>query len=122
MQKPAFPHQAHHEPEFPPALRTAGRVLAALAGVLAGAAMLVAGGLYALLSTCVDHGGAVVCSDLVDTLDIVTVLIGAAAATGGGVATAATGRARWVAAGLATAITMTMLLSVLVGAQVAALN
>ncbi len=110
-------------PEFPPAARIAGRVLGVLTGLAAGAAMLVIGGLFALLSTCGGYDGMqAACSGAVDTLDLVAVFGGAAAAIGGGVGTAATGQARWIAIGLAVTLVLAMALAYLVGLQEPALS
>lgn len=115
--------QTFDEPGFSPAVRTAGRVLAVLTGLAAGAAMLLVGGLYAVFSTCGAYGGdGATCSDLVDTLDLVAVLAGTGAAIGGGVATAATGQARWIALGLAVTIVLATALAFLVGLQQPALS
>lgn len=88
--------------------------------------MFVIGGLYAVLTTCTDYDGHTnVCGSLagvIDPLEFVAVLGGAAAAIAGGVGTAATGSARWIAGGLATTIVLVLLLSVLVGVQQPALN
>ena len=109
------------EHDLPPALRNAGRILAALGGVTVGAAMLVIGGLFALLTGCVGYAGATgACGSLaplVGPLELVAVYGGAAASTGGGIATAVTAKARWIAIGLAITIVLVVLLSVLVGLQ-----
>jgi len=114
------------EPAFSPPLRTAGRVLAAITGVAAGVAMLVVGGLYALLSTCTDYDGHTnVCGSLgglVDPLELIAVLGGAAAAVLGATGTAATGQARWITGGLAVTFVLVFLLMFLVGVQQPALN
>ena len=111
---------------FPPALRTAGRVLAAVVGVAAGAAVLVFGGLFALLTTCDGYGGdASTCGDLtrlVGPLEIVAVLGGATAAVAGGIATAKTSRARWIATGLTVTIVLVWLLTLLLDLQRSALS
>jgi hypothetical protein len=115
--------QSSDDQELPPALRTAGRVLAVIAGVAAGGAMLLIGGLYALLSTCTDYDGTTtVCGSWVGPLELVAVLGGAAAGVGGAAGTGATGQARWVAGGLAIVIVLTMLLAFLVDMQQPALN
>ncbi len=111
--------------EFPPALRTAGRVLAALAGLAVAVAMFVVGGLFALLHSCDGYYEAEACGNLgglVDALDLIAALGGAAAALAGGVATAATGRARWIAGGLAITVVLVFVLALLVGLQEPALN
>jgi hypothetical protein len=115
--------QGPDDPEFPPALRTAGRVLAVIAGVAAGGAMLVIGGLYALLSTCTDYDGTTrVCGSLVGPLELVAVFGGAAAGVGGAAGTGATGQARWITGGLAIVIVLAMLLTFLLDMQQPALN
>jgi hypothetical protein len=105
------------EPLFSPALRTAGRVLAAVAGFVVGVAMLLGGGLYAGLTTCVDQDSeANVCGNLqglVVPLELFLVLGGTAAAVAGGVGTAATGQARWIGGGLAITMALGLLLDVL---------
>lgn len=107
--------------EFPPALRNMGRILAGMAGLAAGAAMLFFGGLYALFTSCVDYDGATaVCGGLgwlVGPLELVAVFGGAAAAIGGAMGTVATGQARWIACGLAVTVVLTILLTYLVGVQ-----
>ena len=114
------------EPLFSPALCTAGRVLAAFTGLAVGAAMLVGGGLYALVTTCVDYySEANVCGSLqglVAPLELVAVLGGTAAAVAGGVGTAVTSRARWIAAGLAITFVLVLALTVLGDMQQPALN
>jgi hypothetical protein len=104
--------------EFPPALRSMGRILAAITGAVTGAAILLIGGLYALLSTCHDSDGeSTACGTLVGSLELVAVLGGAAAAIAGGVGTASTGRARWIAGGMAIAIVLVMLLAAVLAEQ-----
>ena len=109
--------------QHPPAeLVIAGRVLAAAAGIVGGAAIFAAGGLYALLSTCAGLDGqqSGLCENfgsLVESLEWIAVLGGGAAAIAGGVGTAATGRARWIAGGFGIALLLVALLVVLVGAQ-----
>ncbi len=114
------------QPTFQPALRTAGRVLAAVAGMAIGAAMLVIDGLYALFTTCIDYDGeTAVCGNLgalVGPLELFAVLGGAAAAVAGGIGTAATGRARWIGCGFAITFVLVLLLMVLVDVQQPALN
>lgn len=120
-----MPPSLGHEsgPEFSPALGNAGRVLAAISGVAAGVAMFVVGGLFAVLNSCAGYAAdANVCGGLVDTLDLLCVLGGAGAAFTGGVVTAATGQARWIAGGMAITIVLVFLLMILVDAQVPALN
>ncbi|HEV2774264.1 MAG TPA: hypothetical protein VGV90_01610 [Solirubrobacteraceae bacterium] len=124
MMPPPLSHET--QPEFSPALRTAGRALAAIGGVAAGLAMFVIGGLFAALNSCAGYAAdAETCGSLdgvVDTLDLVCVLGGAAAAFTGGIVTAATGRARWIAGGMAITIVCVFVLSLLVGMQETALN
>jgi len=109
--------------DFPPALRSMGRILAAIAGVAIGIAILLIGGLYALLSTCQGYGGeSTVCGGLVESLELVAVLGGGSAAIAGGVGTAATGQARWIAGGMAIAIVLVMLLTALLAEQQPALT
>lgn len=122
-----IPPRSHETPtEFSPALRVAGRVLAAIGGVTAGLTMFVIGGLFAVLNSCTGYAAdADTCGgldDLVDALDLVCVLAGAAAAFAGGIGTAATGQARWVAGGMVFAIVCVFVLSLLVGMQETALN
>ncbi|MDP1850232.1 MAG: hypothetical protein Q8K79_20765 [Solirubrobacteraceae bacterium] len=124
----AIPPSLNHETqsEFSPAMRTAGRIVAAVGGVTAGLAMFVVGGLLAALNSCTGYAAdAATCGGLdglVDTLDLLCVLGGAAAALAGGIATAATGHARWIAGGMAITIVCVVALSVLVGMQETALN
>jgi hypothetical protein len=112
----------------PPALRNAGRVLAAMVGIAAGVAMLVVGGLYALLTNCGAFGGpdTGLCTQLgsstVDVLETIAVLGGTVAAIAGGVLTAATARAHWITGGLAIVIVLAFVLSMLVGDQGSTLN
>jgi hypothetical protein len=114
------------EQEFPPALRNAGRILAAITGVAAGAAMLVIGGLYALLTSCAGYGGTgTECGDavwLVESLELVAVLGGTAAAVTGGIGTAVTAKARWIAVGMSITFVLVLLLAVLLGMQETVLN
>ena len=114
------------EQELPPALRNAGRILAAIAGVAAGAALLVIGGLYALLTSCAGYsgtgtecGGAVW---LVESLELVAVLGGTAAALAGGIGTAVTAKARWIGVGMSITFVLVLLLAVLLGMQETVLN
>lgn len=120
------PHGTEAVPEFSPVLRIAGRLLAAVGGVTAGGAMFVVGGLFALLNSCTGYAStSSTCASLdglVDTLDLLCVLAGAAAAFTGGILTAATGRARWIAGGMAITIVLVFALTVLVGMQATALN
>lgn len=121
------PPRGHEtQSEFSPALRTAGRILAAIGGVTAGLAIFVVGGLYAVLNSCTGYAAdAHVCGDLdglVDTLDLLCVLGGTAAAFTGGVVTATTGQARWIAGGMAITIVLVFALTILVDTQVPALN
>lgn len=128
MQLAATDDLARHarEQEFPPALRNASRILAAITGVAAGAAMLVIGGLYALLTSCAGYsgtgtecGGAVW---LVESLELVAVLGGMAAALAGAIGTAVTARARWIGAGMSVTFVLVLLLAVLLGMQETVLN
>lgn len=124
---PSAPAPHRDEEKLPLAVRNGGRVLAAVAGVAASAAMLVVGGLYALLYSCVDYGGATAVCDgmgmgVIEPLELVAVLGGAGAALVGAVATAASGKVRWIAIGLATTIGLAGLLAVLVTGQTAALH
>ena len=112
--------------ELPPALRSAGRILAAIAGLAAGAAMLVIGGLYALLTSCAGYsgtgtgcGGAIW---LVESLELVAVLGGTAAALTGGIGTAVTAKARWIGIGMSITFVLVLLLAVLLGMQETVLN
>jgi hypothetical protein len=110
---------------FSPALRTAGRVLAAIAGVAAGGAMLFFGGLFALFTTCGDAAGESSCGNLaalVGPLEVVAVFGGAAACVAGGIATAKTGRARWIACGLTATIVLVWVLKALLNLQQSALS
>jgi hypothetical protein len=112
-----------HEQDFPLALRNMGRILAAITGVTAGAAILLVGGLRALLSTCHDYDGeSMVCGPLVQPLTLAAVLLGGAVAIAGGVGTAATGQARWIGAGMTVAIVLVMVLVVLLDMQQPAMN
>jgi hypothetical protein len=121
---PSLSHEA--QPQFSPALRIAGRTLAAIGGVLAGLAMFVFGGLGAAFSTCVGLDGySNVCGDLavlVELLECIAVLGGAAAAAIGGIATGVTGRAHWVGIGLAISFVLVLLLAVVIGLQEPALH
>ena len=107
---------------FPPAVVNAARVLAGLGGLLCGVAMLVFGALQAALSTCdfVDATPTALCEShggLIGPLEVFAVLAGAAAAAAGGIGSAVSGRARWVAGGFAVTAACGLLLDVLVGAQ-----
>lgn len=121
----ALPQHAD-DGQFPRALRNAGRILAAVTGVASGAAMLVIGGLYALLTSCAGYDGtSSACGDagsLVESLELVAVLGGTAAAIAGGIGTAVTAKARWIAVGMSITIVLVMLLAVLIGMQEPVLN
>ena len=59
---------------------------------------------------------------VVGPLELVAVLGGAAAAIAGGIGTAATSQARWIAGGLAATLVCVVLLSFVVGVQQPAVN
>ena len=115
----AAPH-AGTEHDDPPALSTASRVLSAIAGVAAAAAMLFVGGLYAIFTTCEAASGQQICGalgSLVTALELAAVLGGAGAALVGGIGAAVTARGRWIGYGLAVFLSLALLLAVLVGFQ-----
>ncbi len=115
MQTVPLP-QPIDEPRSSPTVGTAGRVLGILVGLTTGAAMLVVGGVYALMSTC-DYDGSATCSGLVDTLDLVVVFAGTCAAIAGAIGTAITGEPRWITIGLTATIVLALLLALLVALQ-----